>query len=279
MAHSKCLACRARVWREVPPTRSLPRMRGPLQPVSDASELIGLRCSAGPPAGHARLDPRSGSNGSLRRSASRSPVTTPSAGGGPRRMHQPTITAVFKDGPLKGTRVQVESLEGRPPMTRPRQRRRRRRMPLLPGGLTQGGGLGASTLLVPRATADAGCRSAVAGRRPPRPVRRPVLRGPRRSSRTRRIPPSSRIRRQPSPRSGRAGYRRAHCTARSRRSVVWLEATGSRIDRGGDERLSDCSNALGRPVGAPVGPGALQRADDERDARDVDAAPRPSARR
>ena len=27
------------------------------------------------------------------------------------------ITAVFKDGPLKGTRVQVESLEGRPPMT------------------------------------------------------------------------------------------------------------------------------------------------------------------
>jgi hypothetical protein len=32
-------------------------------------------------------------------------------------MSQPTITAVLEDGPLKGTRVEVESLQGRPPMT------------------------------------------------------------------------------------------------------------------------------------------------------------------
>ena len=32
-------------------------------------------------------------------------------------MSQPTITAVLDDGPLKGTRVEVESLEGRPPKT------------------------------------------------------------------------------------------------------------------------------------------------------------------
>jgi hypothetical protein len=32
-------------------------------------------------------------------------------------MAQPTITAVLEDGPLKGTRVQVGSLEGRPPLT------------------------------------------------------------------------------------------------------------------------------------------------------------------
>jgi hypothetical protein len=32
-------------------------------------------------------------------------------------MAQPTITALLDDGPLKGTRVQVESLEGRPPKT------------------------------------------------------------------------------------------------------------------------------------------------------------------
>jgi hypothetical protein len=32
-------------------------------------------------------------------------------------MSQPTISAVLSDGPLKGTRVDVESLQGRPPMT------------------------------------------------------------------------------------------------------------------------------------------------------------------
>jgi hypothetical protein len=32
-------------------------------------------------------------------------------------MSQPTITARLDDGPLKGTSVEVESLEGRPPRT------------------------------------------------------------------------------------------------------------------------------------------------------------------
>ncbi len=32
-------------------------------------------------------------------------------------MSQPTITARLDDGPLKGTNVEVESLEGRPPKT------------------------------------------------------------------------------------------------------------------------------------------------------------------
>ena len=32
-------------------------------------------------------------------------------------MSRPTITAVLDDGPLKGVRVQVEPLEGRPPKT------------------------------------------------------------------------------------------------------------------------------------------------------------------
>jgi hypothetical protein len=32
-------------------------------------------------------------------------------------MAQPTITALLDDGPLKGAKVQVASLEGRPPMT------------------------------------------------------------------------------------------------------------------------------------------------------------------
>ena len=32
-------------------------------------------------------------------------------------MSQPTITALLDDGPLKGTSVVVESLEGRPPKT------------------------------------------------------------------------------------------------------------------------------------------------------------------
>jgi hypothetical protein len=32
-------------------------------------------------------------------------------------MTQPTITAELKGGPLKGTRVEVQPLEGRPPMT------------------------------------------------------------------------------------------------------------------------------------------------------------------
>jgi hypothetical protein len=47
MAHSKCLSCRARVWREGDPADHLrdlcPGCGGPLEPVSDLSELIGFR--------------------------------------------------------------------------------------------------------------------------------------------------------------------------------------------------------------------------------------------
>ena len=48
MAHSKCLTCRARVWREGDPADHLrdlcPGCGGPLEPVRDLAELIGLRC-------------------------------------------------------------------------------------------------------------------------------------------------------------------------------------------------------------------------------------------
>ena len=47
MAHSKCLTCRARVWREGNATDHVhdlcPGCGGPLEPISDLSELIGLR--------------------------------------------------------------------------------------------------------------------------------------------------------------------------------------------------------------------------------------------
>jgi hypothetical protein len=47
MAHAKCLTCRARVWREGDPADHLrdlcPGCGGPLESVSDLSELIGLR--------------------------------------------------------------------------------------------------------------------------------------------------------------------------------------------------------------------------------------------
>jgi hypothetical protein len=47
MAHSKCLACRARVWREGPAADHVddlcPGCGGPLEPVGDLSELVGLR--------------------------------------------------------------------------------------------------------------------------------------------------------------------------------------------------------------------------------------------
>ena len=47
MAHSKCLTCRARVWREGDAVDHLgdlcPGCGGPLQPVSDLSELVGFR--------------------------------------------------------------------------------------------------------------------------------------------------------------------------------------------------------------------------------------------
>lgn len=47
MAHSRCVNCSARVWREGEPADHLgdlcPGCGGPLEPVSDLSELIGLR--------------------------------------------------------------------------------------------------------------------------------------------------------------------------------------------------------------------------------------------
>jgi hypothetical protein len=47
MAHSACWACRARVWREGPAADHLddlcPGCGGPLEAVSELSELVGLR--------------------------------------------------------------------------------------------------------------------------------------------------------------------------------------------------------------------------------------------
>jgi NAD-dependent SIR2 family protein deacetylase len=47
MAHSRCLTCKARVWREGDPADHLrdlcPGCGGPLEPVNDLSELVGLR--------------------------------------------------------------------------------------------------------------------------------------------------------------------------------------------------------------------------------------------
>jgi hypothetical protein len=44
MAHSKCLSCRARVWREgSSPDDLCPGCGGPLEPVGELAELVGLR--------------------------------------------------------------------------------------------------------------------------------------------------------------------------------------------------------------------------------------------
>ena len=44
MAHSKCLTCRARVWRDGPAGDDLcPGCGGPLEAVGQLSELVGLR--------------------------------------------------------------------------------------------------------------------------------------------------------------------------------------------------------------------------------------------
>jgi hypothetical protein len=52
MAHSKCLSCRARVWREgSSPDDLCPGCGGPLQSVSDRSELIGFKCLRARPRG------------------------------------------------------------------------------------------------------------------------------------------------------------------------------------------------------------------------------------
>jgi hypothetical protein len=58
MAHSKCLSCRARVWREGSSPEDLcPGCGGPLQPVSDLSQLIGLRCLRARPRGGRHASP------------------------------------------------------------------------------------------------------------------------------------------------------------------------------------------------------------------------------
>jgi hypothetical protein len=59
MAHSKCLRCRARVWRAGTAAEHLddlcPGCGGPLEPVVELSELVGLRSlRARPRHGHGR---------------------------------------------------------------------------------------------------------------------------------------------------------------------------------------------------------------------------------
>ena len=82
MAHSKCLSCRARVWREGAAGEDLcPGCGGPLQTVAELSELVGLRrlwVRRRPRAARRRTT----SSGSPSRSASRSCATTPTANGG-----------------------------------------------------------------------------------------------------------------------------------------------------------------------------------------------------
>jgi hypothetical protein len=61
MAHSKCLTCRARVWREGDPADHLrdlcPGCGGPLEPVSNLSELIGFRALRARPRSAGRAPP------------------------------------------------------------------------------------------------------------------------------------------------------------------------------------------------------------------------------
>ena len=61
MAHSKCVTCRARVWRQGDPVDHLgdlcPGCGGPLEPVSDLSELIGLRSLRARPRSSGRARP------------------------------------------------------------------------------------------------------------------------------------------------------------------------------------------------------------------------------
>ena len=77
MAHSKCLTCRARVWREGDPADHLrdlcPGCGGPLEPVSDLSELIGLRSLRARPrsAGRARPDTSRGIAAEIRETIAR----------------------------------------------------------------------------------------------------------------------------------------------------------------------------------------------------------------
>jgi hypothetical protein len=61
MAHSRCVSCRARVWREGDAAEHLrdlcPGCGGPLEPVSDLSELIGLRSLRARPRSAGRAVP------------------------------------------------------------------------------------------------------------------------------------------------------------------------------------------------------------------------------
>ena len=61
MAHAKCVTCRARVWREGDPADHLrdlcPGCGGPLEPVSDLSQLVGLRSLRGRPRSEGRALP------------------------------------------------------------------------------------------------------------------------------------------------------------------------------------------------------------------------------
>jgi hypothetical protein len=60
MAHSKCLACTARVWRDGPAADHVddlcPGCGGPLEAVGDLSELVGLRSLRARPAHSRRSD-------------------------------------------------------------------------------------------------------------------------------------------------------------------------------------------------------------------------------
>jgi hypothetical protein len=61
MAHSKCLTCRARVWREGDPADHLgdlcPGCGGPLEAVGDLCELVGFRCLRARPRSAGRALP------------------------------------------------------------------------------------------------------------------------------------------------------------------------------------------------------------------------------
>jgi hypothetical protein len=61
MAHSKCFACQARVWREGDPAEHLadlcPGCGGPLEAIVDLNALVGLRCLRARPRRTRRRSP------------------------------------------------------------------------------------------------------------------------------------------------------------------------------------------------------------------------------
>jgi hypothetical protein len=56
VAHSRCLPCSARVWRDAPASDHIddlcPGCGGPLEAVADLSELVGLRALRARPRAH-----------------------------------------------------------------------------------------------------------------------------------------------------------------------------------------------------------------------------------